>query len=66
MTVMVEIKRPKGGKLNKLQQDFRDSWRGLFAVVRTVEEAIELARGMREVALATPKIWDLRKLGKAA
>jgi hypothetical protein len=43
--VLMEIKRPKAkgqtaGKLEKAQEEFRDSWRGPVVVVHSVEEAL--------------------------
>ena len=39
--LLVEIKGERG-KLNALQVDWHDGWRGQVAVVRTVDEALQL------------------------
>jgi len=43
VTYLLEIKNPDTkGKLNTLQEKWHAEWRGQVAVVRTVEEALEV------------------------
>jgi len=46
LNVLCEVKLP-GRELEPGQARFRDEWRGPFVVVRTVEEADEIAAKMR-------------------
>ena len=42
-TILLEVKCGNG-RLTKAEREFKDSWKGLYAVVRTPEEAIEMVR----------------------
>ena len=44
--LLVEVKTEKT-KLNKVQENFFDIWRGQKTVIRTTDEAIELIRRIR-------------------
>jgi len=39
--ILMEIKAP-GGKLNKREQEWHDTWRGQVVVVHSIEEALEV------------------------
>ena len=41
---LIEVKMPKG-KLTEGQQEFSETWRGQFAVVRSPEQAIQVVTG---------------------
>ena len=41
--LLLEVKNPKArGKLNKLQQEWHEQWRGQAAVVYSIEEALQV------------------------
>ena len=41
VNILMEIKAP-GGKLNKREQEWHNSWRGQVVVVHSIEEALEV------------------------
>ena len=47
-TYLVEVKNPEGkNKLSEPQQEFLNTWKGDFTILRTVEEASAFARLLR-------------------
>ena len=45
-SMLIEIKAPKG-RLNALQEEFRDNWLGKWAEVRTLDDVAEAVRRLR-------------------
>jgi len=45
-TYLVEVKTPKG-KLTGAQEDFLETWKGDFHIIRTIEDASNFARAVR-------------------
>lgn len=41
LNFLIEVKEPKG-KLTEDQVEFHEDWRGQVAIVRTIEEALEI------------------------
>jgi Holliday junction resolvase len=49
VTVLVEVKT-KTGKLNELQTQFRDSWRGGLMIVRNIDDVVFVVNHLRQRA----------------